>query len=314
MNRLLPMLLLSGCVITAGGRPPGNATFTLTFEGQVCPSDVASVRLTIPGEALPNGGVFACAQSLQVLDLLPGPYDFTVDGLDGVGAILYTASGHFTVNGDVGLSVDLLATGSPAFLQWTFPAVSASSNPTCSQAGITSVRVSIDGTTPVAVPCDVGQTSAGYQTGSLSPGSHSISFSAVDANGFEYFGGTSTVTPSSATQVYDLQWTVGTTALRWTLADSGATVGCGQAGVTDVFVNFKDSNGTFVYADAGVSVSCTLGGAGQSFYLRPGAYTVYVQASGAGGALYASQPYAVNVSAGVFADEGSAPMLIVDYQ
>jgi hypothetical protein len=306
--------LLSGCVITAGGRAPGNATFSLTFAGQTCPADVASVRLTIPGEALPNGGSFPCAATLVVDDLLPGPYDFTVDGLDVGGTVLYTASGHFNVNGDVGISVDLTPTGAPAFLQWTFPANGSVSNPTCSQAGIVNVMVSIDGTAAVSVPCEQGQSTAGYETGLLTPGGHTVTFSAVDANGFEYYGGNSTVTASSMPQVFDLAWTVGTTALRWTLADTGATVTCGQAGVTQVYVNFKDGNGTFVYPGSGTAVDCTQGPVGTSFYLRPGSYTAYVQGTGTGGDLYTSQPFPVTVSAGVFADEACAPMLIVDFQ
>src|SRR6478672_1706003 len=77
-------------------------------------------------------------------------------------------------------------TDGTASLVWTFPPNSVSQNPTCSEAGVTTVKVSIDSGDWISIKCEDGQTVSGASTPRLSRGSHTITLSAVNQAGYEY--------------------------------------------------------------------------------------------------------------------------------
>lgn len=284
---LAAAVLGTGCIITTSGKSSGDISFTWSFGGASCNQvpQVASVRVTIPGETLQNAGVFPClvsgAPGVTLHDFAGGSYAFTVDGLDVGGRVLFTKSGTVVVNGNVTVNVSLdAAAGAPssASMTWTFPPNSVSANPTCAQAGVDYVDVSFDGAAPVRYPCADGQTAAGAQSPSLTPGAHSVGLTAVTASSYPLYSrqGTLTVQAGVVTSnAFPLQWAVGAAELGWTLSSGGVNVTCAQAGVTDVYVNFRDASGTWVYGDAGDRQPCNSVTVSYD-YLLPGTYAVYV--------------------------------------
>jgi hypothetical protein len=93
-----------------------------------------------------------------------------------------------------------------------------------------------------------------------------------------------------------------------------------SAGITNVFVNFRDSHGAFTYHDnndTGVSIPCGTASTGQTFDLRPDTYHVFVQALGTGNALYKSNlgnPPQITVQAGQFVPAASGAVIAVTMQ
>ncbi len=319
------MLPVSGCVIVS--RSPGTITFLWSFDGQTCAQAqyVANVKVEIAGQVLENDGLYPCSQKGTDGILLGGMgtkfsggvYSYTVRGLDNGGAELFKASGSLTVDGNTTVTVNLKApenAPSFAYLLWTFPPKGMNQTPTCADVGITTVRLYIDGATrAVELPCAQGQVQPGVRSPDLSLGTHNVDVSAVDSTGYEYYSLRSTL-PIQRTPVssqYDLDWSVGGAAVRWTVMTlGGATMTtCGAEGITDVYVNFRNANGDLVYPDPGDRQPCTY--LGQIYgALRPGTYSVFLKASGSGGTLYESSrtlPPQVTVTAGVFKEVSQGP-------
>ncbi|MBL8957369.1 MAG: hypothetical protein JNK82_41735 [Myxococcaceae bacterium] len=322
---LVAMLPLSGCVIVS--RSPGTITFLWSFEGASCfqMAQVANVQVEIAGQVLENGGLYPCSQNGTDGILLGsfdtrfrgGIYSYTVRGLDNQGRTLYQSSGSLTVDGNVTVNVNLRSTGPAdtfAYLLWTFPPKGAIQTPTCADVGVTTVRLYIDGSNvPVDYPCAQGQSQPGPRTPNLSVGDHTVYVSAVDSVGYEYYGLSSTlpIRSSPVSSQYDLNWTVGGAAVRWTVMTFGGATSttCGAEGITSVFVNFRDSQGNLLYPNSGDEQPCTF--MGQLYdALPPGNYQVFLVARGTGNSLYESSrtnPPTVSVTAGVFRNINDGP-------
>ncbi len=149
LTTLVAGLLGSGCIIVPGAQR-GDITVDWTFAGQTCAAvGVQSVRLTLPGETLENGGVFPCGTVLPVTlhDFRNGSYPFTAEGLDGSGYVLFRKAGTFVVNGDVFQTITLDWAVGGAEVGWTLSANGV--NVSCAQAGVSTVYVNFraaDGT------------------------------------------------------------------------------------------------------------------------------------------------------------------------
>lgn len=319
---------LTACVITPSTpRSPGNVTFLWTFNGQTCAQvrAIANVKITIPGQALQNDGVYPCSSNgtagIVLNDFNGGLYSYTIQGRDPNGTVLYTKSGSFVIDGSVTETVNLDQVGNGsayAYLVWTFPPNAASQNPNCGQAGVDKVLVSIDGADWIAYPCADGNTAEGTPTPYLSPGSHTIDLSAVNAQNYEYYSLRSTLPLSSTptNQQYDLNWAVGGATVRWTVTTGpgGTTTTCGAAGIADVYVNFQDVQGNLVYGSTGDPQPCNSAGVVYSF-LKPGTYRVFLGARGSGTSVYEStrtNAPSVTVVAGSFTTMSDGPNVLLN--
>jgi hypothetical protein len=311
----LSVTSLSGCVISGNGPYSGNVQFTWSFAGLTCSSvpQVASVAITIPGEILENNGVYPCLTNnypgIVLHDFLPATYSFTIQALDANGTVLYSASGGFSVNGDVAVTVDLTPTAaapSYAYLTWSFPPNSISANPTCSQAGVDVVDVTIDQGQPQRYACSDGQTQPGALTVPLNAGQHTITLVASSqAIGYPYYwllrGVLQTTASTPVSAAYLLQWAVGGVSVQWQISGNDCF------NIPVIYVNFRDSNGNFLYPGAGDRQNCTdglaPGGAIRYDYLPQGNYSLTLQGLASGGFLYTNYPYTpVTITAGYFSD------------
>lgn len=324
----LVALSASGCILVSTPRSPGDVTFTWTFSGQSCAqAGVNTVAISIPGQTLANGGVFACLSNnypgIVLQNFRAGSYSYTIEGRGFANELRYQRTGSFVIDGNVTESVDLLpvSTGANtyAYLTWTFPPNSLSSNPDCTQAGVTDVMISIDGAAETQLSCAAGFNTTGVQTPMLAAGTHTISLRAVNSTGYEYYGKVSTLTTSSAGPVsaaYSLDWTVGGAALKWTLVDGSVTRTCAQAGVVDVYVNFQDTTtNDFLYPGSGDKQPCSASEVKYDF-LKPGNYRVVIQAAGPSNALYTSNtvtpgPPVITIGAGVFVPLANATNVVM---
>ncbi|HEX5748257.1 MAG TPA: hypothetical protein VFZ09_18605 [Archangium sp.] len=272
---------------------PGDVTFLWRFPDGWCADlpDVKSIRITIPGETLANGGIYPCntagVDGIVLHDFRPGAYSFTLEALSYSNTVLYTGSGSFTVNGDIRIIYTLTPAGSGssyAYVSWSFPPNTTSPNPTCAQAGVVSVDVSIDGGAWTRLNCLDGQGSNQIRSPYLAPGSHTIAFIGVGSGGQHYYythGTLETRAGSPVSVSYQLK-PVGGLAVRWELLDGTVTKTCAQAGVTTVSINLQNlATGELVYGTAGDSQPCT--GAPILYnYLEPGNYRVYIRGTGSG--------------------------------
>jgi hypothetical protein len=329
---LMALAALSGCIVyespdPAGGAlppqsetgNPGDVVLNWSFAGRSCwqMPEVRSVQVTIPGESLENGGVYPCSSGgvdgIRLASFSAGSYELTLRGLGSSGQMLFSASVAFRVDGDASVRLDLAPVGgmtSYAFLYWSFPALDGDLEPSCEQAGIDWVDVSIDGAPWVRYACSEGTSEAGAQTPMLDSGRHSIELVAIDSLGYDWYAARSVLDtrvgqPSAAE--YSLQWSVGGAAVGWQLTDGSYGESCWQAGVDSVYVNFEDEAGNMVFEGSGDLHPCD---ASLLLYtLRPGSYRVFVTATGPYGALYVSNeanPPVVYIDAGVFPDESWA--------
>jgi hypothetical protein len=273
------------------GPRPGDVTFVWRFSGapvRYCADvpDVKSIHITIPGQVLMNGGVYPCntagVDGIALRDFAPGSYSYTVEALGDSGAVLFSGSGSFTVNGDTRVDVSLAPSGganSYALISWTFPANTTSSNPTCAQAGVVSVDIRIDGGAWSRLECVAGSGGGSVRTPLLAQGQHALEFIALSGDGRPYYSRqgtleTRTGSPVSVSYVFS---PVGGMALKWQLLDGSAPKSCADAGVTSMLINLKDkATGVLVYGDSGDPRSCE--GAPVIYqYLRPGSYEVYIR-------------------------------------
>lgn len=211
---------------------------------------------------------------------------------------------------------DVQVTSGTAELTWRFPRLEGASTPTCEQAGVSQVFVSIDGEAVRSVPCVDGEASSwGWTSPSLRLGDHTLELHAADANGYVYYrySGRLPIRSARASATYDLGWAVGGTAVSWSFTNGSTLMGCYGAGVQTVYVNFLDERGQALYPDAGDARSCSETAVVYNF-LPPGTYRVVVQARGAHNALFtsaSSKDLVVRVTAGQFAGpESAVPVLL----
>ena len=316
VSAFLAIVALSGCIVVRNPPPPaqpGNVTFTWSFAGMTCSqaSQVKSVVVTIPGQTLQNAGVYPCLANnypgIVLHDFAAGTYSFTLDAEGYSGEQIYTGSGTFTVDGDVRVTVDLTPVGganSYAYLTWHFPALGANTNPSCADALVTNVSVSIDGATATLVPCASGRTTPGAQTAFLPAGTHTIDLFGYDNSGYLLYQAYSTLVTTAGAPVaadYLIDWAVGGATLAWTLSENSVIVTCAQAGITTVYVDFKDVSGNLVYGPYGDPRPC---GSPIVYYdyLHEGTYKVLLSAAGTGSTYYDNwaNPPSVAVVNGVF--------------
>jgi hypothetical protein len=197
-----------------------------------------------------------------------------------------------------------------SFLFWNFPANSEFTNPTCDQAGVSFVYVTIDGVAYSAVDCFLGHGGGGFQTPVLGVGTHSVTIQATDANGFEYyhFSGDLPIVSGQSDSIYALDWSVGGITMGWQLND-GALRTCAAVDVSTVEVQIKDLAGNvFLFDPPGDSRNCTEGNFSDSapgvfYYLAPGSYEVSATAIG-GFDDWSSDVVGFSVGAGSFPDIG----------
>jgi hypothetical protein len=162
--------LASGC----GDPARGNLEVNWTFAGNSClAAGVHTIQVDIAQELLtPNqfscdlgGGTIAGGASLGTY--LAGQYSLTISGLDLDGGLLYQTQQVISIHrGDNVLAIDVpRVPGGSISLNWTFGGL------TCAQAGVTSVRLSVDGVliTDQANSVDVACSSAGVDGTSISP-------------------------------------------------------------------------------------------------------------------------------------------------
>lgn len=270
---------------------PGDVTFLWTLANGRCADapDVKSVKISIPGEVLHNGGVYACntagVDGIVLHDFDPGTYNYTIQAISYGGESLYEGDGSFTVNGDVRVIVDLTPNGmSYALIGWRFPPNTTSANPSCSQANVTSIKAQIDNGEWVTLDCADGMTNGGIETPWLEDGTHSIYLVAygrdrAGRDGMPLYTTqgtfvTSAGSPRSETFGF---FEVGGMSLRWELWDGSVKRTCAEAGLTGMVINLKNkATGELVYGAAGDPQSCT--GAPILYqYLKPGQYEVYIR-------------------------------------
>ncbi|HLL55742.1 MAG TPA: hypothetical protein VK447_19430 [Myxococcaceae bacterium] len=304
-------------------------TFSWTFYGQTCQQagNVASVRITIPGESLANGGVYPCASNgypgIVLHDFVAGTYSFTIEGLSNTGVQLYVASGTFVVNGNILVNVDLVPPGpnsSWSLLTWTFPAEQGITRP-CEDRGIAYVDVQIDGGPITRYNCVDGITNPGVRSAMVAPGTHTINLWAVDVYDYAYYSLSSSLTTlqnSQSQSQYALLWAVGGTSVTWSLTNGTTSPTCAQANLNTMYVTFRNTQtGKYLY---GVYNDYTTWDRIENFcanhtylywsFLPPGQYQVYMRAVGGQGvSTYASNfqnAPTVTITAGTFPGEAQA--------
>jgi len=270
---------------------PGDVTFLWTLANGRCADepDVKSIRISIPGETLHNGGVYACntagVDGIVLHDFVPGTYNYTVQAIGYANEVLFEGRGNFTVNGNVRVNLDLTPNGmSYALIGWSFPPNTYSNNPSCSQANVTSIKAQIDGGEWVTLNCADGMSNGGVETPWLEDGSHLINLVAYgrDRAGRDNMPlytsqgtfVTSAGNPRSETFRF---FEVGGMSLRWELWDGSMRRSCAEAGLTGMVINLKNkTTGELVYGSAGDPQACT--GAPILYqFLKPGRYEVYIR-------------------------------------
>jgi hypothetical protein len=191
------------------------------------------------------------------------------------------------VNGNVLVSADLTPNGKPyAYISWSFPANSASGNPSCLQANVNLVKVSIDNGPWENLDCTTGMINGGVASPDLDPGNHTISLIAYGRDKYNRDGmplystqGTMTLPRSGAISVSYRFFEVGGMSLKWQLWDGYVNKykTCAEAGLTGVRINLIDvATNTPVYGTAGDPYSCTAAPVVYNF-LKPGQYKVYIR-------------------------------------
>jgi hypothetical protein len=254
--------LSTGCIIvddddccrqTPPPAQPGNVTFLWTFNGLRCDAarEVYGVNIVIPGESLHNDGRYACTTAgvdgITLHDFVPGSYNFTIQGVDYRGVVIYEATGTFIINGNARVNVDLMPRGNPnsyAYLNWTFPG-----NMSCAQARVTTVDVTIDNVSET-FPCADGQSAQGVQSRLLAPGEHYIDFVARDSSGsplYYFTGGLATQAYRPINATYNL--TAGGAAISWRFSDGSVNFECPSPSLM-VGINFLDvTTNQYVYPE-----------------------------------------------------------------
>ncbi|OJH35394.1 hypothetical protein [Cystobacter ferrugineus] len=273
---------------------PGDVTFFWTF-GNIgagrCADvpDVKSIHISISGETLHNGGVYACntagTDGIVLHDFQPRTYSYTLKAVGYDNQVLYQASGNFTVNGDTRVNVNLAPQGggsSFAYVSWSFEGNTNNSNPTCSQAGVNYVDVRIDNGEWARLACEDGIGEKQIPSPFLAPGNHTIEFVGMNvthsgATPYYYRSGTLTTQEGSPVSVSYTLRAVGGMSLRMKLFDGSVQKTCAQAGVTGVRINLRDrATSKLVFGEEGDAKPCTDAPIPYK-YLPPGDYDVLIK-------------------------------------
>jgi len=330
------LLSASGCVCVVGGGgggTSGDITFLWTFNSRTCAElqEITQVTIQMPGQTLQSNGQYDCitggTAGIKLLNFRPGTYTYAIQGRNASGVVLYEGGGTVKVNGNVTVNVDLQPSATApgaATVTWTFPPNGASNMPNCAQAGVVNVIINVDDSTvPSTVSCDAGFMTSGVVVKDLLAGQHTIDLTAVDASGFAYYRKRSTLTivaGATVSSAYSFDWAVGSLPLKWNLNDGTYDQTCQQAGITEVYINMKDTLDQFVYQGAGVNVPCDDNGLqGTNFvYFPSGTYRIYIQANAPASVLYQSNitsPPSLTVTAGAFpVVDSSTPIITVTRQ
>ncbi len=270
----------------------GDLTLRWSFDGQACAfvRDVSTVTVDLPGLELPNHGVFPCssgaADGVTLSNLPSNTYRYNARALASDGRLLYQASGSLSVSGPTSRRIDLdpvaTATGR-ALVRWQLPT-------SCQSAEVSHVEVLVDGAALHRASCTDGQLMAL----DLLHGWHTVELSAVDDGGLARLWGTGTVfVVAGAQSVVDLglEWLGGGLAVAWQFNVHGVPLSCDQVAASTVYLNLGADDGHLVYPGAGVAVPCHDGDGAQGAvfpFLPAGRFSVFIQAVGAGGALFHS--------------------------
>lgn len=234
---------------------PGNVNFTWTFsDGNTCSQlggFVDHIRISIPGEALDNAGIYPCelagAQGIQLQNFAPGTYQFTITAETSGSVALYGVSGSFVVNGDVSVPVVLSPVNNAQpgnlIVYWSFP-----SNMTCATAGADHVVINIPGETLAnggVYPCQTNGVQ-GIILSNFDPRGYTVNVTAVDVNSNPLYAGSSNVSVNGDTTVnVALSATTNaaaTLSLRWSFLDANQSpLTCAQAGITNVQVTLGNA-------------------------------------------------------------------------
>jgi hypothetical protein len=287
--------------------------FFWSFAGQTCAqAGVSNVSVTAPGTP---GGTFRCNQAGTDGAVVPGfpagTFPVTLEGRDGANQVRFRGTSQVqVVSQDISAQVRLepVSTGpGDLTVRWSFPPLAGAPAPTCSQATITTVSVSVNGGTPQSVTCSVGEPAGMGVTLPNQSGTVRLDLAAADATGFVFFRKQESVAIAGATRVtVALDWDVGSLPVRWELRENGQPRTCAQVGVSTVVLNLRTSTGTFLYPGAGADVPCNDATTGQATvfpYLPRGTFDVFFQAVGTGGKLFKTDqasPPRVTVRAGQF--------------
>ncbi len=305
---------------TSGGvaGPTFSVIFLWNFAGQTCAqAGVSMVTVNVPNTSVRSQRIQCNTSGTDgaVVQGIPaGSYTATLEGRDGANALKFRGTASLrVVDQDISAPVRLepVMSSGPGdlLIKWKFPPLSVSNDPTCAQATITKMKVTVNGGSTREENCSVGEPSgAGVRLTNLT-GSATIALAAADANGFVYFKASQQVpvVPNASTPVtVTLDWDVGSLPVKWSFRDGSQTLTCTQAGVTSMFLNLRTPQGAFVYPNAGAEVPCNdmTNGQGTFFpYLSQGSYDLFFQAVGTGGKLYKTNqtsPPHVQVRAGTF--------------
>jgi hypothetical protein len=305
------------------GPQPGDVTFHWSFASSghcADMTDVKSIHITIPGQTLANGGVYACntagVDGITLHDFAPGNYTYTLEAINYDGQVIFSGSGFFTVNGNVLVTATLTpASGasSYAYISWSFPATGSSSNPTCTQAGVVSVDASIDGGPWSRLDCALGWGSSQVATPYLTQGSHTLAFIAWSSGGQPYYSGEGTVVTRTGAPVaasFQLK-PVGGMALRWELFDGFSYRSCAEAGLSGMLINLRNkATGVLVYGVAGDAQSCT--GAPIIYsYLEPGDYEVYIRGMSGSSIAYTNESSPTTLTVKAFQQKTAADAVTI---
>jgi hypothetical protein len=293
---------LSGCIVE-DNRPryPGDVRMMWSFDGATCNQmrDIQGVDIRVAGEILVNGGQFPCQANgfdgIVLEDFAPGTYSFEAVAVDYNNAARFTYQGSFTVDGNVAVNINFRTgqTGATSFayVNWLFPTEAGSGYPTCQQAGVAYVDAKVDDGAWARFNCNQGSQGNSVSTPDLAPGQHYLEVVAMDVyeRPLYYFGGGFTTQVGIPASVTANTYAIGGAAVGWQLYEGNVALNCGQAGVTEVGVNFQDTHtGEWVYGADGQWFSCNAAPAIFEF-LRPGEYFVSFRASGTNGRDYASR-------------------------
>ncbi|ATB27960.1 hypothetical protein [Melittangium boletus] len=300
------------CTPTPPPPPPvqvsGDLTFLWTFANVGagrCSDvpDVKNIRITIPGEKLHNGGVYACntlgTDGIVLHDFAPKSYGYTLEALSYDNRVLYQASGNFAVNGDTRVNVNLTPKGgqsSFAYISWSFEANTSSSNPDCNQAGATHVDVRIDGGEWTRLQCEKGIGTNQVSSPYLAPGAHTIELVGVRVSGSgetPYYYRKEPLTTQAGSPIFASfkLMAVGGMTLSWDLRDGSLARTCAQAGVSELRVNMRNlATNKLVYGEDGDAQPCTDPHNYLNYrFLPPGDYRVFIRGVNGSRIAYSSE-------------------------
>ena len=187
-------LLVCGALALAACEPSrAPVEIDYTFAGQGCQAaGVATIQIDLLGEVLsPNQ--YSCAVAGKGIDIgryLGGRYSVTVKGFDAAGNLTHQVTQDIDVRGGRAnlftIDVPRIAPRNGSItLFWSF------AGQTCAQAGITAVRVTLDGqligngSGSTDLPCRLG-TDDGTTIGDVDAGTHRVDLQAIKGGQVAY--------------------------------------------------------------------------------------------------------------------------------